>query len=118
MLLGVGKVRLHPGPRGAGEATGVGGGARTDCTAPLPACGPRGPRCRAVCTGPQTTEGLRCTASSPGGQQNNREALTAFVSQVTKYRNERRGNRSSQASARGSFLPQDGRRTGSRVPAD
>ena len=62
--------------------------------------------------------GLRCAASSPGGQQNNREALTAFVYQVTKYRNKRRGNRSSQASARGSFLPQGGRRTGSRVPAE
>lgn len=51
MLLGVGKVRLHPGPRDAGEATGVGGGPRTDCTALLPARGPRGPECRALCTG-------------------------------------------------------------------
>ena len=117
MLFGVGKVRLHPGPQDAGEATGVGGGPRTDCTAPLPARGPCRLGCRALCTGSQTSGDLRCTASSPGRQQKNREALTAFMSQVTKYRNERRGNKSSQALAQGSFLPQGGRRTGSGVPA-
>ena len=65
--------------------------------------------------GSQTSGGLKCAASSPSGQQN-REALTAFVSQVIKYRNERRGNRSSQASTPGSFLPQGGRRMGGRGP--
>lgn len=109
MLLGVGGVRLHPGPRDAGSNEQGLGRSRTDCTALLPARGPRGPGCRAICTGLTDERRPEVSTSTPKWTtEQKRSPDLTLVSQVIKYRNEREETRSSQASTPGSFLPQWG----------